>query len=527
MGRPTKLRPAAIKATEILAESGYTNDQIAEALGVSRQTVHNWRGRSPDFLYALKKGKDFADEIVEASLFERAIGYSHPEEKVFNSYGKIITHTVTKHHPPDTLAQIFWLKNRRPHLWRDRQELDLDSEKQISPSGKRSFSEFCTAAGYPSPFEKQFEMRLFAFQEECIRLLLGSRGYGKTDYVTILGVAYQIYLDPSDTTLIVTKSKSRNTAIVNEIATALEKNDVTLTKKNSTEIRVLGLKGKDSNVSMITIKSSAFRGRHPKRVIMDDPVTPEDVSEATRLAAKRCYSEIVKLTQNVLVIGQPVHKYDLFEEIRPIVKRMEVPYGSIPELDPDLEAMRLAGVEEASIQASYFLKILSEGATPFESLNYIDQFQVGDSVAFIDPSHEGGDYTALSIVRNYMQGIQVVGFVWQKAWNHCVDDFAPLLTKYGVKRVCFETNALGDSPIIALRQIVGDGIGVVGRRSTNNKHSRIMAAGQYAHMIHLSKESHRTYIDHVVKYEYKSKYDDAPDSLATCMEWLGLIRGKQ
>ena len=77
---------------------------------------------------------------------------------------------------------------------------------------------------------------------------------------------------------------------------------------------------------------------------------------------------------------------------------MEVPHGSIPELDHDLEAQRLAGVSEESIQASYFLKVISEHLSPLDKIKYIDRYPPGDSIAFIDPSFEGGDYTALSFV---------------------------------------------------------------------------------------------------------------------------------
>jgi len=59
----------------------------------------------------------------------------------------------------------------------------------------RTFEEFCETAKYPAPFPKQKEMREFGMRPGAPRLLLGSRGYGKTDYVTMLGVAYEIYLD--------------------------------------------------------------------------------------------------------------------------------------------------------------------------------------------------------------------------------------------------------------------------------------------------------------------------------------------
>jgi hypothetical protein len=222
-----------------------------------------------------------------------------------------------------------------------------------------------------------------------------------------------------------------------------------------------------------------------------------------------------------------VHKYDLYESLRPVLNKMEVPHGSIPELDHDLVAQRLAGVDESSIQASYFLKVTSESGSPFEAIRYIDEFPKDSAaVAFIDPSFEGGDYTALTIMKAYMEGVAVVGFAYKKAWNHALDDIAPLLVRFNVKRLCFETNSLGDQPLELLREVFTN-VGIVGKKSNSNKHSRIMSAGTFAHMIHMSKESDRIYQDQVVKYEYKAKHDDCPDSLASCLEWLGLIRGKR
>ncbi len=507
-----------------LYESGKTDDQVARIVGVSVRTINNWKGSNPEFLHALKSAKEIADDLVEASLFSRATGYTHIEEKIFLYEGYPVRVKTKKHYPPDVTAGIFWLKNRQPDRWRDVQP-GLPDQKTDEVKTKRSFEEFCKLAGYPDPYPKQIEMMEFGMNEETPRLLLGARGYGKTDYTVILGVAYRIYLNPEETTLIITKSKERNASMLREIEQACRANGVSFEIANATCLRVTGLRGKDHSVSAVTIKTVTLRGRHPKRVILDDPVTEDDVSEATRSHVERVYDEVYKLCKNILIIGQPAHKHDLYAKLRPLLKKLEVPHGSIPELDADLEAMRAAGVDQRSIEMSYHLRIVSEGGSPFDNVKYIEKFPVGESaVAFIDPSHEGGDYTALTILKAHFDGVAVVGFTYKKAWNHCLDEMVPMLTKYNVKRLCFETNSLGDQPIIMLRQLFGGG--VIGRRSNNNKHSRIMSAGAYAHLIHLSQESDRQYIDQVVKYEYKAKHDDAPDSLATCLEWIGLIRGK-
>lgn len=407
-------------------------------------------------------------------------------------------------------------------------EMIMNASKVAAVQGKKTFSQYCVDAGYPAPYPKQIEMYEFGMFETIARILLGARGYGKTDYVVICGIGYDIYCNSKSTNLLITKSKERNTAILGEIETGCVANGVVFEKANAHCLRVAGLHGKDHSVSAVTIKTKSLRGRHPKRAILEDCVTEDDTSEATRLHVERMYNEVTKLTSNILIIGQPAHKFDLYAKVRDIIRKLEVPWGSIPELDHDLEAQRAAGVDEASISASYHLKILPEGATPFDNIKHVDKFSIGDSaVAFIDPSHKGRDFTAVTIMRQYLQGIMIVGFCYRKAWNHAIDEIVPQLKRFNVKRLGFETNALGDMPIAMLRNALKEtGIGVTGRDSTTNKHSRIMAAGAFAAQIHLSRESDKVYADQVIKYEYNSKNDDAPDSLATLLEWVGLIRGK-
>jgi hypothetical protein len=293
-------------------------------------------------------------------------------------------------------------------------------------------------------------------------------------------------------------------------------------------LRVIGVSGKDHSVSALTIGATSFRGRHPDLIIMDDPVTEEDVSEATRERLQRKYNELVKLCQNIAIIGQPVHVFDLYETLRPLVKTMEIPHGTIPELDHDLEAMALAGVSEKSINASYHLKVTSEAGNPLSKVSFVDRFPKGHSVAFIDPSFRGGDYTAMSIGRQHFEGIAIQGHCWKKSWDDCLSEIVRACHMYDVKKLCFETNSLGMMPLKILReQLAPLGVSVVGKDSTGFKHSRIMAAGTFAHMIHLAKTSDRIYVQQTTKYEYGSKFDDAPDSLASLLEWIGLIRGKR
>ena len=66
--------------------------------------------------------KAVADHRVERSLYERACGYSHTEDKIFIHEGKPIIVPTVRHYPPDPTSMIFWIKNRQPEQWRDKVE---------------------------------------------------------------------------------------------------------------------------------------------------------------------------------------------------------------------------------------------------------------------------------------------------------------------------------------------------------------------------------------------------------------------
>ena len=113
------LEPESLILLEGWARDGLTDEQIANNMGVRRETLYDWKKKHPNISNALKRGKEIVDIQVENALLKRALGYEYTEEKVEISEkdGRKVTQTV-KHVAPDTTAQIFWLKNRRPEKWR-------------------------------------------------------------------------------------------------------------------------------------------------------------------------------------------------------------------------------------------------------------------------------------------------------------------------------------------------------------------------------------------------------------------------
>ena len=129
-GRPTKFKDSDIKLMRYMYRKGATDDEVAAEIEVGIATLHRWKKARPDFMDQIKSWKDEADEEVERSLYERAVGYSCQETKLFCHEGMIVAEEITKNYPPDPTSMIFWLKNRKKDEWRDKQEIDMSSKDE-------------------------------------------------------------------------------------------------------------------------------------------------------------------------------------------------------------------------------------------------------------------------------------------------------------------------------------------------------------------------------------------------------------
>lgn len=140
------------------ARDGLTDEQIANNLGIGTTTLYNWKNQHMEFREALKKGKEVVDFEVENALLKRALGYKYEEvtkERIerkdakgnaltdvhgFPTYEMAITKIVEKEVAPDTTAQIFWLKNRKPNEWRDKRNIEHSGELNQNINSDKSLS---------------------------------------------------------------------------------------------------------------------------------------------------------------------------------------------------------------------------------------------------------------------------------------------------------------------------------------------------------------------------------------------------
>lgn len=109
---------------EAWARNGLTDEQLANNMGINVATLYTWKKKYGEINEALKRGKEVVDIEVENSLLKAAKGYFVDEEKTYISeVNGVVTkrkEITKKYIAPNTTAQIFWLKNRKPVEWRDK-----------------------------------------------------------------------------------------------------------------------------------------------------------------------------------------------------------------------------------------------------------------------------------------------------------------------------------------------------------------------------------------------------------------------
>lgn len=119
------LEPDSLLLLQAWARNGLIDEQIATNMGIAVSTLYEWKKKYSEISESLKKGKEVVDIEVENALLKRALGYKYCEYTETIGDDGIVTKEITKHMAPDTTAQIFWLKNRRPDIWRDKKDVDL------------------------------------------------------------------------------------------------------------------------------------------------------------------------------------------------------------------------------------------------------------------------------------------------------------------------------------------------------------------------------------------------------------------
>ncbi len=122
-GRPTKLDDFMLELAEKAGKAGLIDEQVATMLGIAVSTYYAWLKDHPEFSEALKRGMTDPAARVRMSLYQRAIGYNVPEEKVFLHEGKPVRVATFRHVVASDTALIFWLCNKLPEEFKHIQHI--------------------------------------------------------------------------------------------------------------------------------------------------------------------------------------------------------------------------------------------------------------------------------------------------------------------------------------------------------------------------------------------------------------------
>ena len=131
------------------ARDGLTDKDIAKNMHIGLTTFKEWKNKFDEIKEALRIGKDSADRIVENALYKSATGYTvtvkepakvrHIEYdsetgKKVREVEKWIQTEKEVHVPAQVTAQIFWLKNRKPDQWREKNDMTLTPSNGVLES---------------------------------------------------------------------------------------------------------------------------------------------------------------------------------------------------------------------------------------------------------------------------------------------------------------------------------------------------------------------------------------------------------
>lgn len=124
-GRKPALGPHDLERIEELAAGGLSKYEIAESLGISRQTLHEYCRANPDYTDAITRGKEKSIPKVENSMHKLARGYTVQEEDIRVIGKKVVRIPILKHYPPNERAQHLILQHAETGSWRQRQDVEL------------------------------------------------------------------------------------------------------------------------------------------------------------------------------------------------------------------------------------------------------------------------------------------------------------------------------------------------------------------------------------------------------------------
>ncbi len=113
-----------------LISIGATERQMAEFFRVKVEVMVEYLKLNPGLVRGVELNEELMSDKAERALWERGVGFSHPDVHISNYEGIITITPITKIYPPDPVSLKEWLHNRRPSRWK--QKLDMAHSGNIN-----------------------------------------------------------------------------------------------------------------------------------------------------------------------------------------------------------------------------------------------------------------------------------------------------------------------------------------------------------------------------------------------------------
>jgi len=133
-GSSPQYNPGYAAKVEKLVSLGATDWEIADLLGINKQTLLDWCVKYPEMKKALafQESSEWVRDRAIRYLFAKAVGYTYDSEKVFCQDGKVTRVPIVEHIPPDVGALTYFLNNRDPDRWKSRQDSNVNLSAQVA-----------------------------------------------------------------------------------------------------------------------------------------------------------------------------------------------------------------------------------------------------------------------------------------------------------------------------------------------------------------------------------------------------------
>lgn len=297
-----------------------------------------------------------------------------------------------------------------------------------------------------------------------------------------------------------------------------------LTTQTATEVSTnltTDIKGTGQLVGIGT--GGSLTGKHFDFIFTDDIVNVQDrISKAERERTKVVYQELQNIKNRggkIFNSGTPWHINDAFS-LMPEAEKYDCYNEDIKKI---ISAQELEQIKSKMLPslfaANYELRhIASENVIFFDPTIGGDPAKVEQGDAHIDAAYGGDDYTAYTLIRKTGGKYYVLGKIWHKHIDDCLDEIMQLQEMFNVGRISCEDN--GDKGYLG-KELRKRGARTAVYHEGQNKFIKITSYLKFAWQdIIFVQGTDQEYINQICDYTEDAEHDDAPDSLASMIRKL-------